>query len=119
PIPVVGHGFDDDGDSMWTVGFEAKLLDLGAAQLTRTALDRPLDVVLGHVGGTRLLHRQPQPVVTVRVATAFPGRDRDLACHLGELLALAGVGDGLLVLDRRPLGMTRHDTAETSNSAYD
>src|SRR5207245_8753798 len=47
-------------------------------------------------------------IVAVRVAAPFLGRDGELTRHLGELLAFAGVRGRLLVLDRRPFGMSGH-----------
>ena len=91
---------------MRAVTLEAKLLQGGAAQLAGAALDRPHDVVLRHVDFARLFHRQPELVVPIRVSPAFASGDGDLSRHLGELLTFLGVGQGLLVLDRRPLGMS-------------
>src|SRR2546425_4702178 len=93
---------------MRTIAFEAELLERGPTKLARAALDSASDIVLRHVDVARLFHRQAEPVITVRIAPTLSGRDRDLPGHLGELLALLGVGEGLLVLDRRPLGMSGH-----------
>ena len=41
--------------------------------------------------------------VAVGVSAALPGRDRDRARELGEVLAATGVDDRLLVLDRMPI----------------
>src|SRR5664279_2349404 len=54
----------------------------------RRLVDRPLDVLGGHVQGAGLLDRQPQPVVGIRIAAAGPGSHGDLASHLGEHLSL-------------------------------
>src|SRR5205807_3386097 len=87
---------------------ETKLLERRTAQLAGAPLDRALDVLLGHVDIARFLHRQPEPVVPVRAASPLPSGEGDFPRHLGELLPFLGVGEGLLVLDRRPLGMSRH-----------
>src|SRR3712207_8634514 len=51
--------------------------------LPRAAVDRPLDVVLGHRGVAGLLHREPQRGVGVRVAaTVARGRSEE---HTSEL----------------------------------
>src|SRR5919201_2554315 len=107
-VAVVRHGLDHDGDAVRAVSFEAKLLHLGAAEVARAALDRPLDVLLRHVDITGLLDRESQPVVTVWIPATFASRDRDLARHLGELLTFLRVGEGLLVLDRRPFRVSGH-----------
>src|SRR5207302_775984 len=86
-VAVVSQGVDDDGHAVRAIALEAKLLERGPAQLTGAALDRPLDVVRRHVDVAGFLHRQAQPVVAVRAAAALPSGERDLARHLGELLA--------------------------------
>src|SRR4029077_14388262 len=107
-VASVGQGVDDDSYAMRAVALEPKLLERGAAQLASAPLDGTLDVLLRHVDVAGFLHRQTEPVVTVRVASAFPGGEDDFPGRLGELLPFLGVGEGLLVLDRRPLGMSRH-----------
>jgi len=88
---------------MRSVALEAKLLERGAAQLTGAALDSPLDVLLRHVDIAGFLHRQSKAVVPVRATSTLPSSQGDFPSHLGELLAFFCVGEGLLVLDRRPL----------------
>src|SRR6202022_436394 len=90
------------------IALEAKLLECGAAQLARATFDGAHDVVLWHVDVASLLHGQAETIVAFGVPPTRAGGDGDLSGHLGELLALLGVGEGLLVLDRRPLGMSRH-----------
>src|SRR5256885_5149224 len=106
PVAVVGQRVDHDRHAMGSIALEAKLLQRGAAQLAGTTFNGACDVVLRHVDVAGLLHRQAETIVAIRAPPALAGGDGDLSGHLGELLALLGIGEGLLVLDRRPLGMS-------------
>ena len=79
-----------------------------AGQLAGAALDRPLDVLGGHVGGLGFGDDGAQSRVHVDVAAAIPGRDGHLLDEAREQLAALGVERALLVLDRVPLGMAGH-----------
>ena len=108
-VAVVGQRLDQDRRAAGPVALEADRLDrrrVGAR--AGAAVDRPLDVFLGHRGVFGLLHRGRQSRVAVDVAAAVAGGDDDRARQLREELAAFGVGGALLVFDRRPLRMTRH-----------
>ena len=72
------------------------------------ALDGAVDVVLGHAVAARLLDGVQERRIGGRVAAALFGGHRDGARELGEQLAAPSVLLALLVLDGRPLGVTRH-----------
>ena len=79
--------------------------------ITGAAPDRALDVVGRHVGGLRLGHDRPQARVAVDVARHRARRDGHFLDQAREHLAALGVERALLVLDRVPFGMARHDTS--------
>ena len=106
PVAVVGLGLDEDRHAARAVALVDDLLELLGLAAAGRLVDRPLDVVGGHVDRARLLDREAQPVVGVGVAATLPGRHADLAGDLGEQGAALGVGDALRALDRGPLGMT-------------
>ena len=107
-VAVVGRRLDEDRDAARAVALVHDLLVLDVVAAAGRLLDRPLDVVGGHVDRTRLVDGEPQPVVGVRVAAARARRDGDLARDLGEHGAALRVVDALLALDRRPFGMSGH-----------
>ena len=108
-VAVVGDRLDQQRHASRPVALVQDRLDLlGVDAFARPLRDRPLDVVLGHRGVSRLLNGERQRGVAVGVASAFAGGDRDRAGQLGELLAAAGVDHRLFVLDRVPLRMSGH-----------
>ncbi len=114
PVAVVGRGLDEERDAARAVALVDDLLELLRLAAAGRLLDRPLDVVGGHVDRARLLDRQPKPVVRVRVAAALACCDADLAGDLREERAALGVVGALLALDRGPLGMPGHRGPEYS-----
>ena len=108
PVPIVGGHLDEDGDAAGAVALVDDLLVLDALAAAGCLLDGALDRVERHVGRTRLLDREPEPEVAVRIAAAGPGRERDLAPHLREDGAALDVVDALLALDLGPFGVTGH-----------
>src|SRR5439155_14172211 len=108
-VAVVSQGIDQDGDTARSVAFIGDLEQLGVVTAAGGTLDGALDVVGRHVVVARLLYCQAQPEVHLRVGPALLGGDRDLARQLGEQRTASNVGDALLPLDLRPLGMAGHD----------
>src|SRR5918996_1325433 len=107
PIAVVGQAFDVDGDPAWPVPLVVHGLVLNAAALaTRRALECPLDVVLGDRAVPGFLNGRRQRRVGVGIGAAVPGGSFDATDETREQLTAPGVGRTLLVLDRRPLGVT-------------
>jgi hypothetical protein len=80
----------------------------GILVIPGAAPDRTLDVVFGHVGGTGAVDGQTQSEIGVDVTPAFAGGDGDLSRQTREHVAALCIVGGLLALDRRPLGMSRH-----------
>ena len=105
-IAVVGLGLDEDRHAARAVALVDDLLELLRVTAAGRLVDRPLDVVGGHVDRARLLDREAQPVVGVGVAAALPRRHADLPGDLGEQGSALGVGDAFGALDRGPFGMT-------------
>ena len=100
PVAVVGLGLDEDRHTTRAVALVDDLLVLLGLAATSRLVDRPFDVISGHVHRARLLDREAQPVVGVGVAATLPGGHRDLPGDLGEERAALGVGDALGALDR-------------------
>jgi hypothetical protein len=97
---------DEDRHATRAVALVDDLLELLGLAAAGRLVDRPFDVVGGHVDRPRLLDSESQAVIRVRVAAALPRCDRDLAGDLGEESAALGVGDALRALDRGPFRVT-------------
>ena len=107
-ILVVGQGLHQDGRPAGAVAFVDRLLVGLASAGARSLLDRPFDVVLGHVGDAGSVDGESEARIGVPVRSAHPGRRGDLPDQLGEDLSPLGVGHALLALDSGPLGMAGH-----------
>src|SRR5207245_10152475 len=90
-VAVVGEDVGHDRPAGRTVAVVADLLQPLAGERPRPPLDGVFDLVGRHVDLTRLLHRQPQAEVAIRVAPALARRDRDLTARAGERMAPFGV----------------------------
>src|SRR5207247_3039809 len=90
------------------VALVGHLLVGDALELPLALLDGPIDVFGRHAVLPGGHHRGPQPRIGVDVAAPHARGDRYLFDELGEELPAARVLVRLLVLDRAPLGMTRH-----------
>src|ERR1700677_5134019 len=101
-VSIVGGDFDNQSDSARTVALKGDFLVDGTGQLTGTALDGTLNVVLGHVLGFGRGDGPAQPGVGIRVATALTGGHGDFADEAGEDLAPFGVEGAFFVLDCGP-----------------
>src|SRR4051812_35853644 len=108
PVAVVRRRLDQDRDAARAVALVDDLLELVALAGARRPLDRPLDVVQRHVDRARLVHREAQPVVRVRIAPTGARGDHDLPRNLGEDGPSLRVVRALLALDRGPLRVTGH-----------
>jgi hypothetical protein len=104
-VAVVGVAFDDDGDAAGAVGLVDDLLELFAGG--RSLLYRAVDVVGGHILGTRLVYRCAQSR-RIAVALGLLRLDGNKAHELGKHLALPRIGRRLLVLNFAPLAVSRH-----------
>src|SRR6185312_5743022 len=113
-VAVVGEGLDDDRDALRPVALVGDgLVGVGALAAARRPGDRALDVVLRHGVRPRLRDRRRQGGVRLGIRPALLGRDDDRARELREQLAATLVLGALLVLDRRPLGVTAHAAASS------
>src|SRR4029079_11595204 len=66
PVPGVGRRLHEDGHAARAVALVDDLLELLGLAAAGRLVDRPLDVVGGHVDRSRLLDRAPEPVVCIR-----------------------------------------------------
>src|SRR4029453_12705342 len=114
PVAVVGRRLDEDRHAARAVALVDDLLELLGVTAAGRLLDRPLDVVCGHVDRARLLDCEPEPVVRVRVSPALSSGDADLARDLREQRAALRVVGAFLALDRGPFGMPGHRGPEYS-----
>ena len=105
---VVGEQSTITAAPFEAVALVADLLVVHAVEAARAALDRALDVVLGHVVLVRLVDGEPQPRIHVRIAAAHARGDGDFLDEAGEDLAALGVLAALAVLDVRPLAVACH-----------
>ncbi len=110
-VAVVGEHLDEHGHAVRRVALVGDRLVDDALELAGAPLDGPLDGVERHRRVAGLLVHRAQRRVRVGVAAALAGRHLDLADQLGEELAPGLVRRALLVLDRRPLGVTRTSLA--------
>ena len=109
PVAVVGEALDEQRDALRAVDLVHDRLVVDAAAVEATAaLDRGVDVLVGHRLLLRLLDGVVERRVAGQVGAAHLGRDLDVLDQLGEQLAALGVDDRLLVLRGRPLGVARH-----------
>jgi hypothetical protein len=108
PVLVVRRRFDEDRDAARAVALVHDLLELLGLAAAGRLVDRPLDIVGGHVHGASLLDREAQPVVGVGVTAALARCHGDLARNLGEGRAALGIRDAFRALDRRPFGVSGH-----------
>ncbi len=115
-VAVVGEALDQQRNPTRRVALVGDRLIVDAFELARTALDGTLDRVERHRVVAGLLKHGAQCRVGVGIAAALTGRNLDLLDQLGEELAALRVGRTLLVLDRRPLGMTAHGVTSTVSS---
>ena len=108
-IAVVGQRLDDQRRAARAVALVGdRVVGLAVGVGAGAARDRALDVVLRHRDGPRALDRVGEVDVGVGIGPALLGGHDDGARELREELAALGVGGALLVLDRRPLGVTGH-----------
>ncbi|CAG9237355.1 hypothetical protein PSP6_740025 [Paraburkholderia tropica] len=105
---VVGHGVDDDRRAADAVAFVADFFVVRAVDATHAALDRAVDVVLGHVRVIGLVDGQTQTRVRVDFAPAHARRHLDFLDEPRPDLAALGISRGFLVFDVGPFRMTRH-----------
>ena len=108
-VPVVGEALDEQGDAGRTVRLVHQRLVVGPPALgAGTALDRPVDVVVGDRALLGLLDGVVEGRIAGRIATAHPRSDLDVLDQLREQLAAPCVDHRLLVLGGRPFGVSRH-----------
>ena len=106
---VVGHAIHQYGRARDTITFVAYFFIIHPFQIATAALDRALDIILGHVLLIGLIDRQAQPWITVDITTAEPRCNGNFLDEPGENLAALGVLRGFLVLDISPFAVTRHN----------
>src|SRR2546427_494164 len=102
-VAVVGGGLGHDRDAARRVALVQDALEGHGLTAAGRLLDRPLDVLPGHVHAARALDREPEPEVRFRVAAALFGGKQDFLGHLRENDPALDVGGAFLALDLAPL----------------
>src|SRR5262249_2524486 len=97
-ITVVGEDVDEHGHAARAETLIGDLLKGHALNFARAGFDGPLDVVLGHADGPRLIDGVAQLEVHGRIAAAVAGGNDDGPAQLAPQLAALGVDGPLLVL---------------------
>jgi hypothetical protein len=90
--------------------FVQDLFVADAFDLARATFDGSLDLVTRHLQGLGARDGLAEARVTVRIAPAQPGRNRDFARQSREDLAASGIYRALFPLDRCPFRMAAHRT---------
>jgi len=107
-VLVVGQRLDEKRHAARAVALVGDLLVLDARLLARAAADGARDVLARHVVRLGFGDDRAEARITVGIAAAAAGGDRQLLDEPREDLAALGIGGTLLVLDGVPLGMARH-----------
>ena len=107
-VPVVGADFHQQRDPLRPVDLVRQVLEIRALAATGPLLDRPFDVVAGHVGGPALEQNHAQPRVQGRVAAADFGRDADFLAQLRKDFGALRIDGPFQVLDLRPFAVSSH-----------
>src|SRR5262249_31868943 len=108
-VAVIGQALDQPRAAVGSVALVGDGLVVGATGLLACAtLAGPLDVVVGHRVLLGLLDGVVQRGVTAGVAATDARGHLDVLDQSSEVLAAAGVDNGLLVLGGSPLGMAAH-----------
>src|SRR2546426_11205288 len=107
-VAVVGEDLDQYRDPAWGVPLVQDRLERRPFGPASPALNRTLDVVVGHPGFAPVVDRRTQARVAVGVAPALLSGDGDLAGQLAEQLAPHKIDFLLLQPDIVPLRMAGH-----------
>src|SRR5690606_10126825 len=99
----------DNGGAVDAIAFVTDFFVVGAFQAASAALDGAVDVVLGHIGPSRLVDRQPEARVGGDVAAAHTGCYRDFLDETGPDFAALGIGGGFFMLDVGPFTVSCHE----------
>ncbi len=118
-VAVVGQRLDDDRDAARAVALVADLLVVGVVVAAGGALDRALDVVLGHVGRARGAIAARRRGLCVGIRHALARGNGDLAAELGEMLGALGVLRALAVHDVLNLEWPAIGSSEQKSSRVD
>src|SRR6185437_12729461 len=101
-IAIIGCRFDDYSDATGTVALERDFFVVRTFQLTRTALDRTLDIILRHIFCLGRGNSTTQPRIAIWISAAGPGSHCNFLDQARENLAAFSVGRALLVLNCGP-----------------
>src|SRR5215469_41771 len=112
-VAIVGVDVQQNSDASRAVALERELFVGGAGQFAGAALDRPLDVVGGHVCRLGGGNRRTQARVALRITAIF-GSNGYFLDETGENLAALGIERALLVLNCGPFGMAGHGSTSCS-----
>ncbi len=107
-ILIIGQAIDHHCGSTRAVSLVADLLVVGSIEVAGTALDCPIDIVLGHALRFGFIDGEPQPRIGGQVPAASTRGNCDFANQLGKELTALLVLSALAVLDVRPLTVSCH-----------
>lgn len=109
PVPIISRRLYDYGHAAGGVAFINYLVEvLRFATFARSALDGPLDVIIGHALRTRSLNRAAQPRIAVGIAATALGRDANFLRQLAEYLPALRVDCAFETLNLGPLTVSGH-----------
>src|SRR5690242_20260947 len=112
---VVCQAIDNHRDSAGRIAFIPYLLERCTFQFAGTTFDSTLNRVLGHVGSERLVHRQTQPRILIRIRITAACSGGYLTDQTREQLAALGVLRVLAMLNIGPLAMPGHTDSPLSS----
>src|SRR3989442_1333409 len=99
---------DQDRHAARAVALVEDLFERAAVARPGGAVDRALDVVLGHADGPGFLDGHAQTEVRLGIPATLPCGEHDVARRPSERLSFLSVAGGFLPLDRAPLRMPGH-----------
>src|SRR3989338_9468023 len=104
---VVGDDFYDKSGFSGAESFVGQFFQSNIAEFSATALNRPLNVVFGHVNGAGAVNGDAERKIHFRVAALARG-NRDDVGDFGKNRTAFGVYRRFLPFGRRPFGMAGH-----------
>ena len=102
-IAVAGHHLNQQAHAARAVTLKSHFIQGLAFQIAGAALNRALNIVVGHVFALGRQNSGAQARIGIRISSTGTRRDRQFANYLGENLATAGVRSSLLMFDCGPL----------------
>jgi len=105
---VIGHAIHHNGGTAYSITFVTNFVVIGAIGTTRTASDRALNIIFGHIGRGRFVPGHAQARVGIGICTARPSGNSDLANDFGPKFSAFGILATFTVLDIGPFAVSGH-----------